>query len=121
MTRNIDENTGDDVMDQNEITTIARNYAEKVLNHFRVKKVVLFGSQAKGNSHKDSDIDIAVIVEKLETDFLESEAKLYKLRREIDLRIEPILLEEMNDSSGFINQVMSEGEIIFNSEHNQRG
>jgi predicted nucleotidyltransferase len=106
-------------MDQNEITTIAKNYAEKVLNHFRVKKVVLFGSQAKGNSHPDSDIDIAVIVDQLESDFLESEAMLYRLRREVDLRIEPILLEEMNDSSGFIHQVMNEGKIIFSSEQIQ--
>lgn len=106
-------------MDQNEITTIAKNYAEKVLNHFRVKKVVLFGSQAKGTSNQNSDIDIAVIVDQLDSDFLETEAKLYKLRREIDTRIEPILLEETNDSSGFILQVMNGGRIIFSSEDTQ--
>lgn len=106
-------------MDQNKITTIAKNYAEKVVSHFQVKKVVLFGSHAKGTSNQDSDIDIAVIVDQLESDFLESEAKLYRLRREINARIEPILLEETNDSSGFIHQVMHEGKIIFSSEHIQ--
>lgn len=106
-------------MDQNEVITIAKSYTEKVLDHFRVNKVILFGSQAKGTSNEDSDIDIAVIVDRVESDYLQSEAMLYRLRREVDVRIEPILLEETQDSSGFIQQVMNEGKIIFNSEHIQ--
>lgn len=100
-------------MDKNEVISIAKNYANVVRSHFNVKKIVLFGSQVTGNVHQNSDIDIAVIVDQLNTDLLESEAKLYKLRRNIDIRIEPILLDESHDSSGFLNQIMEEGEIIY--------
>ena len=54
-----------------------------------------------------------MIVDKIEGDFLEQEAGLYRKRREIDDRIEPVLLESGNDPSGFVNTVVSTGEIIF--------
>lgn len=104
---------GDGKMDKSQIVEIAKNYSVVVLNHFQVKKVILFGSQVNGNVHESSDIDIAVIVNQLEDDLLSSEAKLYKLRREIDLRIEPILLDEAKDASGFIQDILKDGEVIF--------
>jgi predicted nucleotidyltransferase len=100
-------------MDKKQAVAIAELFADAVKEHFQVKKVVLYGSQAKGNSHELSDIDIAVIIEETKDDFLDSEAKLYKLRRTIDLRIEPILLEESKDASGFIQQIMKEGQVIY--------
>jgi predicted nucleotidyltransferase len=108
----LEPNQGDDGMDKDQIVDIAKNYANLVASHFQVKKIVLFGSQAKGNQNVESDIDIAVIVDRIDNDFLDTEAKLYRLRREVDLRIEPILLEEFKDTSGFIEQIMNEGQVI---------
>ena len=44
---------------------------------------ILYGSYAKGNWRKESDIDIAVIVTTIGDDYLEVVAMLYKLRRNI--------------------------------------
>jgi len=103
-------------MDKIQIINIAKKFAEVVKENFQVKKVVLYGSQAKGTAQIHSDIDIAVIVNEFQDDFLESEAKLFKLRRGIDLRIEPILLDESSDPSGFIQYILEEGQVIYNHE-----
>ena len=49
-------------------------------------------------------------------DFLTCEARLFRLRREIDVRIEPVLLEESNDRSGFLEEILKTGEIIYSAE-----
>src|SRR5690554_1724172 len=102
-------------MDKKQIVAIAELFANAVKGHFQVKKVVLYGSHVKGNSHDLSDIDIAVIVDEFKDDFLDSEAQLYRLRRNIDMRIEPILLDESKDASGFVEQILKEGQIIYKS------
>lgn len=102
-------------MDKDQVVAIAEIFANSVKEHFQVKKVVLYGSQVKGNSHEHSDIDIAVIVNDCGDDFLDSEAQLFRLRRNVDMRIEPILLDESKDSSGFIQRILKEGQIIYQS------
>ena len=77
------------------------------------KKIILFGSYAKGTYRDDSDIDIAVIFEKVEGSFLKRETDLYKLRRTIDENIEPVMYEEGQDASGFLESLASYGEILF--------
>jgi len=103
-------------MDKVQIINIAKEFANVVKGDFQVKKVVLYGSQVKGNAHNYSDIDIAVIVNDFQEDFLDSEAKLYKLGSKIDLRIEPVLLDETSDPSGFIQQILEEGQVIYSRE-----
>ena len=99
-------------------TTIRRvkQYAEIVRQNFDVKKIILYGSYARDAVQKDSDIDVAVVLDHVDDDFLMSEAKLFRLRREIDARIEPVLLEESNDKSGFLEEILKTGEIIYSAE-----
>ena len=103
-------------MDKREVIEKVKRYSDLVNIHFpTVKLIILYGSYAKSIAKKHSDIDIAVVVDKIDDDFLMLAAQLYKLRREIDARIEPILLEENNDKSGFLEQILKDGEIIYNS------
>lgn len=78
----------------------------------QVKKIVLYGSYASGCAHDESDIDIAVIVDNIEGDYLEQSSRLFKLVRDIDVRIEPVLLNEASDKSGFIESIMKYGKEI---------
>ncbi len=102
-------------MDKSQVLEKAIEYATLVSEKIKLRKVVLYGSYAKENWKEESDIDIAIIVSSVDDDFLETETMLYKLRRNIDDRIEPILLEENNDESGFLNEVLKHGQIIYNS------
>lgn len=102
-------------MDKKEAIKIAELYANLVCRNFPVKKIILFGSTVSGKAKKHSDIDIAVVLNKNIGDILELETKLFKLRRDIDLRIEPILIDEKNDISGFYEQILKTGKIIYMS------
>ena len=76
----------------------------------------MYGSYARGTQKTHSDIDVAVVLDHVEDDFLTAETRLYQLRRQIDVRIEPVLLEKINDKSGFLEEILKTGEIIYSSD-----
>jgi len=101
-------------MGKEEAVGIVLKYVAKLKGFSNLKKVILFGSYAK-NSHKEfSDIDVAVVVEKIDS-LLESEFLLHKLVRDVDLRIEPVLFEEDNDPSGFLDEISKTGIVVYSS------
>ena len=100
-------------MDSRTTLDAAIEFSNRAAAMFHPKEVVLFGSQATGKSHKDSDIDIAVVFDLLDDTRLEKAFQLYKLRRNIDTRIEPILVQKNNDSSGFYNHIIAPGKILY--------
>ena len=81
-------------MDNREIINKLVNYKLLVSKYFDVDQVVLYGSYAKGNEREDSDIDVAIIVNSIDQDFFSYAPLLWKLRRDIDDRIEPVLIEK---------------------------
>jgi len=71
--------------------------------------LILFGSYAKGTAHKDSDLDVAIVVDELTGDYFSTRPLLWKIRRQIDDRIEPIIIEQNHDDSGFLSEIMKNG------------
>jgi uncharacterized protein len=96
-------------MDKNEAIEKVRAYSQLLQKYFSVEHVYLFGSYAKQTQTEDSDIDVAIIVKKLNEDYFKTNPLLWKLRREIDDRIEPILVEQDFDDSGFITEIENNG------------
>ena len=96
-------------MDKNEAIEIVRQYKMLLAKHFDLESVYLFGSFAKESSSEDSDIDVAVIVNSISGDFFDVNPFLWKLRRQVDDRIEPILIDKNNDSSGFLEEIIKTG------------
>ena len=72
-----------------------RQYARDLARRFNPERVILFGSYAKGTSHEDSDIDMAIIFDSL-YDVFDTQVELLKLRRQFDIRIEPHPFIESN-------------------------
>lgn len=54
-----------------------------------IKKLVIFGSYAKGKSSKESDIDVCIVSPKFGKDSVEELQFLFKQTRKVDVRIEP--------------------------------
>ncbi len=57
-------------------------------------RIILFGSQARGDAHEESDWDIMVLLDKdklEETDYEEYSYPLFELGWEIDAQIHPLL------------------------------
>jgi len=60
---------------------------------YPVKKIILYGSYAKGMAHPDSDIDIGVIIDR--DDYKEKisiATQLYHYASQVDSRIEPFCI-----------------------------
>jgi uncharacterized protein len=102
-------------MDKKAAIESVKKYADQVRRDFNIKKVILFGSYAKGTARENSDIDVAVVFERIDGDYLDVITRLTKIRRDIEHRIEPIALEELNDKSGFLKEITKSGEIIYAS------
>ena len=102
-------------MDKSQVLEKVMQYTALVNENMKPQKIILYGSYAKGNSKEDSDIDIAIIVDKIDENFLDTEVMLYKLRRHVDDRIEPILIDSNEDKSGFLNEILKYGQIIYSA------
>ena len=94
---------------------IAIDFAES-LSHSEIEKVILFGSVARNEYKKDSDIDILVIAKdkyKVEEDIYSKAFDIY-LNKDEDISV--ILLSnedyKYNENSNFIANVEKEGILI---------
>ena len=71
-------------MDADTVAERLNRYVTALPNHFDVEMVILYGSYSNGTARTDSDIDVAVVVDSIGDDLLDSEAALYRLRKTID-------------------------------------
>jgi len=100
------------MLDKAEARNVALEYAKAVANELTPKNIILFGSYINGTPTAKSDIDIAVIFDAFEGDWLETATLLSRLKRKINLLIEPHLLDESEDATGFLNHVRQTGVIL---------
>ncbi len=96
-------------MGKDEVINKVRNYKKLLKEHFDLDSVYLFGSYLKGNAKEDSDIDVAIIVNKLQGDYSSTIPVAWKLRSQIDNRIEPMVFEKGRDESGFLEEILNTG------------
>ncbi|HPI19867.1 MAG TPA: nucleotidyltransferase domain-containing protein [Candidatus Kapabacteria bacterium] len=99
-------------MDKDNAYRIAASYAHYLKeNQHNILKVVLFGSYATGKQNSNSDIDLAIIYNKLDDKF-KAQVKLLMLTPKFDTRIEPHPFdsEEFNSrNSPLINEIIKYG------------
>lgn len=81
-------------MDKKQAITLAQKYKKAVAEKLPLKALYLYGSYSKGTFSDDSDIDIAVVVDKLDDDYFSDTPLLWKLKRKISNLIEPVLMTE---------------------------
>ncbi len=96
-------------MDKKEAINKVRQYKLLLKEHFDLDQVYLFGSYAKETNEEDSDIDVAIIVNQLSGDYFSTTPLIWKLRRQIDDRIEPILIVKDKDRGGFLAEIRNHG------------
>jgi len=101
------------MLDKTLVRQIAVSYAEEVKKILNPKAIILFGSYVSGTPTDASDIDIAVVLDGFDGDWLKTASLLFRLRRGISIDIEPHLLDEQRDASGFVEHVFRTGEVIF--------
>ena len=100
-------------MGYEEIREKIEAFSRRVQDRYHPRMIVVYGSYARGTATEESDIDVAVICDTLGADYLESAAELFSLRRDIDLRIEPVLLEPDDHVSSFYNEILRTGKVVY--------
>ena len=108
------------MLDKTKAREIANNYSKQVITSLKPDKIILFGSYVNGTPHSESDIDIAVFIHGLDDEaWYTTRILLQNLCwNRAFLDIEPHLLDETHDRSGFAKHVIDTGEVIYNSsEH----
>jgi len=105
-----------DEISQRLIETI-KNYINDIKKHIKVNKVVLYGSYAKGNYNKDSDIDLAVFSDSFkDKKFVEITSFLFRFaRKHKEYCIEPIgfTTMELKGDNPFIKDILNTGKEIY--------
>ena len=95
---------------QDEALELVRQYKDVIAPRFDERtEVYMFGSYSKGYANADSDIDVAVIVPKIEEgNWFDWSKSLWHDVRKVSFLIEPVLLEQ-NESSPLYRDVMLTG------------
>jgi predicted nucleotidyltransferase len=96
-------------MDKGEALSKVREYKRLLNEHLQFESMYLFGSYANGTNRNDSDIDVAIIVNRVDGDYFSINPLLWKLRRQVDDRIEPILIEKDFDDANFFGEIKMNG------------
>jgi len=83
-------------------------------NQIPIWRVYLFGSYAKKSQHADSDIDLAVFIDKEDINSFDENLQLMKLTRNVDLSIEPhsFARTDFDEPDPFVNEIIRTGERI---------
>ena len=99
-------------MDNKEVIKKLKLYKQLLSKHMEFDEMILFGSYAKGNASEDSDVDVAIVVNTITGDYFSTRPLLWKIRREVDDRIEPVLIDKTHDESGFLSEILKTGVAI---------
>ena len=106
-------------MDRAEVINKVKRYSVELSKVLPVEQVILYGSYARNESHGDSDIDVAIILTKNKQDYFAVNALIRRVRRTIDNNIEPVIVEKDRDYTGFLQDIMQHGVVIFPSQTNE--
>jgi len=80
----------------------------------KIWRMYFYGSYAKGSYTEHSDIDLAIFLDTNEIDGFEEDAQLMKLRRKVDLRIEPhaFARTDFDESDPIVKEIIRTGQRI---------
>jgi predicted nucleotidyltransferase len=100
-----------------ETNKIVKRFINLIIEKFNLKKIIIFGSFARGDYHKGSDLDL-VIVGEFKERFIDRIGKIIELN-DSDLEIEAMVYTEeefqkmIQERRPFIEQVLKEGIIVY--------
>ncbi len=98
-------------MDKDRAIKLVKKYVSFLIEKkYNIKDVYIFGSFAKDNYTKDSDIDLALVFENSKNSF-DLDIELMKLTRDFDYIIEPhsFDVKDFNINNPIVYEIMKTG------------
>ena len=99
-------------MDQKTAIRIVKEYlAHLKKNEFDINQAYIFGSYARGNYHKDSDLDLAIVLNNQISNSFDMEVKSMVLRRKDETILEPHLFssDDFIPSNPIVHEILNSG------------
>lgn len=96
---------------------IVKRFINLIIKKFNLKKIIIFGSFARGDYHKGSDLDL-IIVGEFKERFIDRIGKIIELN-DSDLEIDAMVYTEeefqkmIKERRPFIEQVLEEGIVVY--------
>jgi len=96
---------------------IVKRFINLIVNKFNLKKIIIFGSFARGDYHKGSDLDL-IIVGEFKERFIDRIGKIIELN-DSDLEIDTMVYTEeefqkmIQERRPFIEQALEEGIVVY--------
>lgn len=100
-------------MDKKQARTIIEQFISSLTSEIQPRKVILYGSWVKGYPDGESDIDIAVVFDRIEDDYLDLLTRIYQIASMVDVNIEPVVFENNHDPTGFLLNILEQGEVVY--------
>ena len=94
------------------VKKIIRDFLNELeLNDIPIKQAVLFGSYSKGNFHKWSDIDIALVSDIFEGIRIVDRKKIRRIKLNVSNNIEvmPFRSQDFNPDDPFVKEILETG------------
>jgi len=96
---------------------IVKRFINLIIKKFTLKKIIIFGSFARGDYHKGSDLDL-IIVGEFKERFIDRIGKIIELN-DSDLEIDAMVYTEeefqkmIQERRPFIEQALEEGIVVY--------
>ena len=96
---------------------IVKRFINLIVKKFNLKKIIIFGSFARGDYHKGSDLDL-IIVGEFKERFIDRIGKIIELN-DSDLEIDAMVYTEeefqkmIQERRPFIEQALEEGIVVY--------
>jgi len=102
---------------------IVKRFINLIIKKFKIKKIIIFGSFARGDYHKGSDLDL-IIVGEFKERFIDRIGKIIELN-DSDLEIDVMVYTEeefqkmIKERRPFIEQALEEGIVVYEKKENK--
>ena len=94
-----------------------RAFRRKVSRRYPIQKMVLFGSRAKGEARRDSDVDLIIVSDSFRRKNAVDRAYLMRLEWDLDYAVDflcytPEEFRVFSEAPGMVRQALREGRTI---------
>ena len=95
----------------------AQRIINRIIRQYRPKKIIVFGSFARGDIHQGSDLDL-VIIKNTKEKFLKRMDRVLDLC-DGEIAVEPLIYTEaefekmLKEGNDFLETVISEGKVVY--------